>query len=107
MEDPDDDTRLRRVHAPVRDGRHGMRCEADEPDQLQLRIARGSTLPAGSCVKRCYLIADNKWVMVSDERRTNRAGRWFFIPRSSLASNPRRLPNILTHGRQGRCPGAL
>jgi hypothetical protein len=67
----------------------------------------GSTLPAGTCVKWRSISADNEWVMVSDERRTNQAGRWFFIPRSSLSSNPRRLRNILTHGRQGRCPGAL
>jgi YD repeat-containing protein len=67
----------------------------------------GDTLSAGTCVKWRYITSDNKWVMVSDERRTNQAGRWFFIPRSSLASNPRRLPNILTHGRQGKCPGAL
>lgn len=65
------------------------------------------TLSAGTCVKWRYITSDNKWVMVSDERRTNQAGRWFFIKRSSLASNARRLPNILTHGRQGNCPGAL
>jgi hypothetical protein len=54
-----------------------------------------------------YITADNHWVMVSDERRTNQAGRWYFIPRTSLASNYRRLPNILTHGRNGDCPRAL
>jgi hypothetical protein len=65
------------------------------------------TLSAGTCVKWRYITTDNRWVMVSDERRTNKAGRWFFIKRSSLASNARRLPNILTHGRQGHTPREL
>lgn len=65
------------------------------------------TLSTGACVKWRYITSYDKWVVVSDERRTNQAGRWYFIKRSSLASNARRLPNILTHGRQGNCPGAL
>jgi YD repeat-containing protein len=67
----------------------------------------GDTLSAGTCVKWRYITSDNKWVMISDERRTNQAGRWVFIPRTSLVANARRLPNILTHGRQGNCPGSL
>ncbi|MCW3004563.1 MAG: hypothetical protein JWQ20_3861 [Conexibacter sp.] len=51
----------------------------------------GESFPAGACIKWRYITADNHWVMVSDERRTNQAGRWYFIPRTSLAERRARL----------------
>lgn len=67
----------------------------------------GGSLPAHACVKWRYITSDNKWIMVSDETRPNEAGRWFFIPRASLAGRYQSLPNILTPGANGNCPGAL